>query len=252
MGTSGGDGGGWPPDGGGTPDDPDLPPEWQALVVPDDPAALALEAAAVRRELRRQARRERWQRRLGAGRRPGELRIPLVVLGIAILVTLASVFAATWPGKPRLPVVPRNTATIDTAEPAGLDLPALELVDADGKPVPLRGELPAVIMLIDGCPCGDLVTRTAEARPDLTVVTVTAGKAAPGFSPPATTASPPTGPGVPIRHLVDPTGELRSSLPLGAPDGTAAVLLVSDAGRIFRLVPHTTSVEDFRADLPRI
>lgn len=246
MGTSGGNGGGWPPDNGPPDDLPELPPEWQGLVVPDDPAALAEEASLVRAELDRQRRRDHRR----SGRRYGpEVRIASLVLAVSVLVTLASVLAATWPGKPRPSVAPRGTPTASSAGATGRDLPALELVDAEGGTVALRAALPAVILLVDGCACGDLVASTARARPDLTVVTVTAGRAAPGFSPPTGTPAPVRGPGVPIRHLTDPTGELRGSLGLGAPDGTAAAVLVSATGRIGRLVPSTTSVADFQTDL---
>lgn len=254
MGTSGGDGGGWPPDGGGPPDDlPELPPEWRSLVVPDDPAALADEAAAVRRELRRQrraARRQRLRRPSRAGR--GGPRLTYIILVIAVLVTLASLFAAPWQGRPRPQVPPRTTGTGTTTGTTGWELPALELVAADGGTVPLRGTLPVVILLIDGCRCTDLIVATAQARTDLAVLTVTAGRAAPGFSPPASTPVPVRVPGAQVRHLIDPTGELRASLKLGPPDGAAAVVLVSDTGLIDRVVASTTSVGDFQRELARL
>ncbi len=66
MGTLRGDnGGGRPPDGGGL---PDLPPEWGTVVIPDDLTELDDEAAVIRRDFRRQARRNRWRRRFGRPR----------------------------------------------------------------------------------------------------------------------------------------------------------------------------------------
>ena len=69
------------PDNGSPPDDgggsqsrglPDLPPEWGTIVIPDDPAELADEAEALRRELRGSARRTRFRKVLGlSGDRPG-------------------------------------------------------------------------------------------------------------------------------------------------------------------------------------
>jgi hypothetical protein len=265
MGTVGGNGGGWPPDGGGGPPDdlPELPPEWGEIVVPDDPAALAEEAALVRRELESRQRRDRWRQVLGLpprleAARPsatGGLRAPLLVMAIAVLVTLASLFAATWPG-PQRPAPQRSGGTVSQ----GRSLPALDLVDAQGATVPLRGALPAVIMLVDGCDCAALVAETAAARPDITVVTVVTG-ALPSV-PPRSGAAPPSGaspapsgavaPTAPVRHLADPAGELRKSLNLGPPDGTAGVLLVTDSGEILRTLSRTASVENFRADLSRL
>ncbi|MGW4500122.1 hypothetical protein ACWENR_16100, partial [Micromonospora sp. NPDC004336] len=71
---------------------PDLPPEWGRVVVPDDAAALAAEAEQVRRELRAAAPH--------AGRRPGArapLALPLLVLLVAVLTTVAGLVAVTWP-----------------------------------------------------------------------------------------------------------------------------------------------------------
>jgi len=264
MGTVGGNGGGWPPDGGGGPPDdlPELPPEWGEIVVPDDPAALAEEAALVRRELESRQRRDRRRQVLGLpprleAARPsatGGLRAPLLVMAIAILVTLASLFAATWPGSQR-PAPQRSTGTTTQ----GRDLPALDLVDAQGATVPLRGALPAVIMLVDGCDCAALVDETAAARTDITVVTVVTGaqtSAQPAGAGPPSGASPApseaVAPTAPVRHLGDPAGELRKSLNLGPPDGTAAVLLVTGTGEILRTLLRTASMKDFRADLGRL
>ena len=267
MGTVGGNGGGWPPDGGGGPPDdlPELPPEWGEIVVPDDPAALADEAALVRRELHSRQRRDRWRQIFGLPPRleaahastTGGLRAPLLVMAIAVLVTLASLFAATWPG-PQRPAPQRSAGTVTQ----GRNLPALDLIDAQGATVPLRGALPAVIMLVDGCDCAALVAETAAARPNITVVTVVTGTM-PSALPPSGAASPPSGaapspgrsvaaPTAPVRHLSDPAGELRKSLNLGPPDGTAAVLLVTGTGEILRTLLRTASVENFRADLARL
>lgn len=255
MGTVSGDGNGWPPE-----ELPDIPPEWGPVVVPDDPSALADEAAIVRRQLRR----DRWRRRIGlrprglqaADGRPGRPTVPLVLLVVAITVTLASVVAGTWPGRSRPPVTPRGPAVVSTGpigpNRAGRELPALELITPDGGTAPLRGTLPAVIVLVDRCACTALVDDiAATARAGIAVITVTAGRAAPGYSPPTGTPSP-TPPAGRVQRLVDPTGELRTSLGLDAPDGTGAVALVDAGGRIDQLVPSTTTIEDFRADLARL
>jgi hypothetical protein len=58
--------------------------------------------------------------------------------------------------------------------------------------------------------------------------------------PPTNTT--PQAQGKTVRAMRDPTGELRSTLELGAPDGTAAVLLVNRSGEIVRKIPRTASM----------
>jgi hypothetical protein len=265
MGSPGGDGGGWPPDGGAPDDLPRLPPEWGHIVVPDDASALAAEAAAVRDELRRRHRQDQPRQAPG----PAGLRASLLIMSLAVLVTLASFLTAAWPGLSR-PVTVQRTA----GSAPGRDLPALELVAADGQVVAVRSMLPAVILLVDGCRCDALVADTAAAaRPDVTVVTVTTRQpsAAPATSaappaanrPPATgtgagtpgTATPvvpPAGAAAVTRRLLDPAAELRHSFALPVPDGTASALVVARDGAIVRTVPRTVSLDDFRPDLARL
>lgn len=88
---------------------PDLPPEWGEVLIPDDPAELDEEAADVRKELRLEARKERrrafrarWRRRLHLPERidnPEEpsLLLPILVLGIALMITLLSLLMIAWP-----------------------------------------------------------------------------------------------------------------------------------------------------------
>ena len=258
MGSLSDNGGNWPPDGGSPDDLPDLPEEWGVIVVPDDLSALSEEVSAVRAELQRAQHRTRWQRftdRPGMRvlRRIGSagLRAPVLIISMAILVTVASLFASAWPGPSRPPTTQR-TATTTTDEGGGV-LPALELIGSDGKTMPLRAQLPAVVLLTDGCLCTDLIADTSAATPaGITVVTVVTGAAAgqTGAAPP-TNAAPATE-GRAVRALRDPTGELRSGLNLGAPDGTAAALLVNRNGVVIRKVPRTVSIEDFRPDLARL
>src|SRR5574342_980682 len=93
-------GGGWPPEDGGSHRDdlPGLPPEWGTVIIPDDPGALAKEADAVRRELRRAGRGRALRRAVGlppavtSGDEPGGVSIPLIIMGVAILTTLISLF----------------------------------------------------------------------------------------------------------------------------------------------------------------
>lgn len=122
---------------------PDLPPEWGEVVIPDDPAELAEEAERVRAELRREAkavrraaRRARWRRRLRLPERIDDpdqpsLVLPLVVLGVAVVITLLSLLLIAWPsltrstpnqpqpGPPVHPAVSAPAATPGTTTPNG-------------------------------------------------------------------------------------------------------------------------------------
>src|SRR5215468_8342205 len=105
MGTLRGDNGGErPPEGGGV---PDLPPEWGLIVIPDDASELDDEATVLRKEWRRAARVNRWRQRfglspvkIGRGRGATSLALPLLIMTIAIVATLTSLFALVWPGHP--------------------------------------------------------------------------------------------------------------------------------------------------------
>jgi hypothetical protein len=117
--------------------------------------------------------------------------------------------------------------------------------------VPLRAQLPAVILLTDGCDCAQLVAdTTAAVRPQIAVVTVTSGTTPSPGTPP--TGATPQAQGKTVRTLRDPTGGLRTSLRLEAPDGTAAAVLVNGDGEIVRTVKRTATVEDLRPDLARL
>jgi hypothetical protein len=279
MGSLSDNGGNWPPD-GGVPDRlPDLPPEWGDIVVPDDLSSLATEVATIRAELHREQDRTPWQRfarRVGLRRdghsRATALRGPALIIAMAVLVTLASLWASAWPGPARPTGTQRTAGGTDSRT-----LPALEMVGTDGQAVPLRGQLPAVILLVDGCDCARLVSDTALAvKPETAVITVVSGPAAgtgaaaagppvaqTAGNPTAGTQTSGTGAGLPsagaagqagvaVRALRDPTGELRSTFELAAPDGNAAVLLISRTGEIVRVVPRTAWVEDIRPDLARL
>src|SRR3954468_15117639 len=105
MGSLSDNGGNWPPDGGSPDGLPELPEEWGEIVVPDDLSELSAEVSAIQAELHRAQHRTRWQRfldrpgmrtvrRLGAA----SLRAPVLIISMAVLVTVASLFASTWPG----------------------------------------------------------------------------------------------------------------------------------------------------------
>jgi hypothetical protein len=274
MGTmSGGNGGGWPSD-----ELPELPPEWGTIVIPDDASELAQEATKVRRELRRQARQRRWRRRLHlpppkphvGDEEATTLGVPLLVISIAVIATLTSLFAIAWPtrqfrpdlrptsvastpvaGTPRssaptgpATATPTGTATAaptGTDTPRALGVPDVSLIDPDGGTLRLRGTLPAVVLLVDGCDCSQLVTATAAAAAAVnpTINTVAVG----------TTRVPSVAIAPHLRAVVDPDGTLRAEVPgVGRP----SALLVAADSELVRVVPAVSTVDDFKADLAKL
>jgi hypothetical protein len=246
MGTLGDDNGGPPPNGGGL---PDLPPEWGTVIIPDDPSELAPEIDEIRRELRRTVRRDRWRRRLhlrpvtGPSTRDGSsLGLPLLIMAIAIVATLTSLFALAWPGPGGHLGASPPLRVSSTA--AGRTIPDLTLRADDGSELHLRNNLPAVFLLADDCACAELALETAKAvPPGVTVVTV-------GRTPPARPSDPPIG--LRIRSVADPEGHLRSAY-AGSPPATGVIaVLVKGTGEVIKAVQRVSAVGDFAADLPRL
>ncbi len=105
---------------------PDLPPEWGKIYIPDDAAELDAEAELVRKDLRKEARqlrrkvwRARWRRRFGLPPHidnPEEpsLWLPMLVLGIALLITMLSLLLIAWPSLTRS--TPQNTGPSQHSE----------------------------------------------------------------------------------------------------------------------------------------
>jgi hypothetical protein len=277
MGTmSGGDGGGWPPD-----ELPELPPEWGTIVIPDDASELAQEATKVRRELRRQTRQRRWRRRLHLPPprpRDGDeeattLGVPLLVISIAVIATLTSLFAIAWPARQLGPDLrpttvastptagtpgssaPAGTATgtptgsagpTGTDTPRALGVPDVSLIDPDGGTLRLRGALPAVVLLVDGCDCSQLVTATAVAA---TAVNPIINTVAVGTSRIPSVVDAPAAVAPHLRAVVDPGGALRAEVPgVGRP----SALLVAADSELVRVVPAVSTVDDFKADLAKL
>ncbi|MGI5524312.1 hypothetical protein ACQEUX_25700 [Micromonospora sp. CA-259024] len=210
---------------------PGLPPEWGRVVVPDDASALAAEATQIRRELRRPTGPPGGHRALG---------LPLLVLLVAVLTTLAGLLLVTWPRANRGTDSPTPAPYQPSASLAGQALPALDLVDGSEAPVPLRSLLPAMIILLDGCPCPDRVADALAAAPvGVSVVTVTGGRTVP-----ARPANPRH-----ARALADPAGGLRSFLGQPARPGTATALLVDRTGVVTRVLPDLGPVDAYREDL---
>jgi hypothetical protein len=251
------DNGGWSSDGGSPDDLPDLPEEWGVIVIPDDLAELSDEVEAIRAELRLAEGPTRWQRLL---RRPGirrlrrfatgAVRAPMLIISMAVLVTVASLFASAWPGPPRQPAAQRTSSTTDDHLTS---LPALELPGVDGQNVPLAAQLPAVILLTEGCDCAQLVADTiAAVRPEIAVVTITGRSAASAGAGTPPTGATPQAQGKTVLVLHDPPGTARGQLKVGEPDSTAAVLVVDRDAKIVRRVLRTVSLDEFKPDLDRL
>jgi hypothetical protein len=100
---------------------PDLPPEWGKVTIPDDPGELAADAELIRHELREEAELDRrraawaqWRRRLRLPERIDDpqqptILLPLIVLGVALLITLFSLIILpnlTAPPVTPLPATP--------------------------------------------------------------------------------------------------------------------------------------------------
>ncbi len=259
------DNGGVPPeDGNGShrADLPEFPPEWGTVIIPNDASELDDEAAEVRRELYRDSPRARLRSALSIsalGTRaqptkaqpntdlePTSLGVPVVIMAVAILTTLISLFVVTW-GRPASPPLPdtghTNTANetpgVSNSE-ADLGMASMVLPDATGTAVRLGTILPAVLLVADQCDCATLVRGVAAAVPaGVTVVAV--GRTAPDIAAPGTTGPPPN-----VRSLADPTGLLRAryASAIGAESGVAAAVLVDGAGHVVRHVPRVDVVED--------
>ncbi len=227
---------------------PDLPPEWGSIVIPDDASELAVEADAVRRELRRAARRDRLRATLGMPPRPSSsLGLPLVIMTVAIMTTLVSLFVVVL-GHPPSPsgapsgapaagisdtAIAHRTGAVPTGP--GQNSPAADLVlrDPAGRAVRLGDLTPAVVLLIDGCSCQPLVTAVAAAVP-VKVNVLAVARSAP---------SVPAG-GMHVRALADSDGALRARYLHGATPAGPAAIVLNGSGTAVAVIAHVASVAD--------
>lgn len=247
MGKHHGGDSGNPPDGDHQPDEPvdlpELPPEWGDLTIPDDPSELAAEAEQVRRELAERRAAEAghpsfgfFRSRESAGERQPSVGGPLLIMSVAVLITLISLFAMAWSGSSRPTGVDPEADPVET-------LPQVTLTDADGSPVALTAQAPVAILLIEECTdCANLVAATAGAAPPGVTV------AAVGHSPPP----PPPGlePDAPTPLLLgDPYQVVRASLALAAPTNAATVVLVNADQQVTHTFPTVTAIGQFQAEL---
>jgi len=232
-----------PPDNGGI---PDLPPEWGVVLIPDDPSELDRESSQFRREQRRSVRRARWRRRFGLPAKVGHdddnppVGTPLLIMAIAIVAALTSLFAITLSTR-------TNSGTNTPPAPAAPVTPQmidLSLPDAAGHEVSLlTPKKPEVILVLDGYASAEpLITDTANNAPKgarLVIVDVTA---------------PPVPAGVSATALADSQQVLLSTYGGGADHhkplgGQVTALLVDSSGNVTRVVSHANGVDAFKTDL---
>jgi len=215
-------GGTVPPDDGGSTRGglPDLPPEWGTLVIPDDPAELEAEAYEIRRELRARA----WRDRLGAlvglrldRRGPASLGVPIVIMAVAVITTLLSLFVVTWDHRrgATTPVGPEAAA-----QRSLVPIADITLTDAAGARVRLGNLVPAVLLMVaDDCDCSLLVRAIADTTPKpITVVPI------------GTVAACAVGAIKNVWCLADPTGAVTARYPALAPTPSAAAATPTPAG----------------------
>ncbi len=228
-----------PSDGGGL---PDLPPEWGVVVIPDDPAELDRESAQFRREQRRSARRAKWRRRFGLAPRTGQddenppVGTPLLIMAIAIVAALTSLFAITLSTRTNSTATARPKPAAPVVTPQMIDL---SLKSATGATVNLRQSLPAVILVLDGCTCDQLIRDTAASAPSKVSVLL------------VDRAAPEVPPGVKATALADPQQALMATYGTGPdrnarPAGQATVVLVDSAGSITQTVNRAAALSGFR------
>lgn len=247
MGTHhGGDGGNFPPEGNHDhPDDsvelPELPSD---VTIPDDLSELADEAEQIRRELadQRQAGTHGgvpWGRGGPADAEPS-IGVPLLIMSVAVLITLVSLFAMAWSGSGRT-----DQAGPGPASPPST-LPDVRLADAAGQPVQLVRNLPVAILLVEECgDCAGLIVDTvASAPPGVTVAAV-------GTSAPERPAGLNLDDPAPLL-LADQDGALRTQLGLGAATNTATVVLVNEDNQITQRLLGVTTASQFQPELAEL
>jgi hypothetical protein len=233
---------------GGTPDDngshsreplPDFPADWGPVIIPDDASELDPDRQALVRERRRITRRNRLRALVGrppVPTGPGEpqsLGVPLVVMAVAVLITLVSLFVVTLIRSPANTLGLGSTNRRPDSTAATSDLNEINLTDTVGAPVRLGTVLPAVILLVDGCACTLLVNQLAHATPaNVTVVPV-------GHSVPSGTAVAAN-----VRPLADPTGALAARFPHDAKSGTATAVLVDRSATVRLTLDTVRSADD--------
>jgi hypothetical protein len=222
---------------------PGPPPDWSALVIPDDASELEAMAIEVRAELARERRRRRWQRAFRFDRLGGYgLSAPLVGLVLLVVASFASLLVVVLPGgAPLIQAAPLGRPLVLPGREGGL-LPDVRLTDSRGRPFPARDLRPGVVLLVgDACDCGSLITEythaTAEARVRLLVV----GDARRPLLPSNEVRGR-------VMAVTDPGQRLASAL-LPLPEAEPVAVLLRPDGVIYRIVLNARNVVTLRTEL---
>lgn len=215
---------------------PALPELPAGIQIPDDLSELAEEAEQIRRELAR----EREQGRSGSAQ-PGpdgsepSIGVPLLIMSVAVIITLVSLFAMTWSGSST--ITPDDASTERPSQ-----LPAVVLTDSGDAQVALADHLPVAILLVEECDCDALLASTVATAP--------AGVTVVGIDQQAPARPAALAPDDPAPLLLsDPTGGVRAQLDLDPPTNAATVVLVNRDGQITSIHDAATSVAQFQTEL---
>ena len=220
---------------GGSPDEngphsreplPDFPADWGPVIIPDDASELEADRTALYKERRRVARRNRLRAMTGRppiGTAPSDnqsVGVPLMIMAVAVLVTLVSLFVVTWARGPA-GSLPSTTTPRRLDSTSASELSAISLTDTVGAPVRLGSVLPAVVLMVDGCACTSLINDLAKTAPaGVTIVPV--ARTVPSGTSVATN----------IRPLADPNGQLAGRFPANGPPGTATAVLLDKGANV--------------------
>ena len=124
-------------------------------------------------------------------------------------------------------------------------LPDVTLTATDGTAIRVSTVHPAVVLLVDGCTCPDLLARLIDVVPTKTPVLIVA-RTAPELTIP---------PGRDARALADPDGTLRAAIAAPTttatalatpPPETVTALVIDAAGTITKTLPTLHTPEDLR------
>jgi hypothetical protein len=129
---------------------------WSELAVPDDISGLAADIAAYHRELRRQRRRDRWQR---LADRRGLVPLLVVTGAVTLAAVVATLLTVMAPKSlDRAPgALPLARPSVPAGQVGGL-LPKVTLSAADGSTVDSQSLRPGVLTLVPpGCACSGLL-----------------------------------------------------------------------------------------------
>lgn len=165
----------------------------------------------------------------------------MLIMSIAIIATLASLFTIAWPDRSNKETGASHPSTAAAGDFA--PVPDVTLHMPTGT-LQLHSTLPAVVLLVDGCACGDLISQTAQAvGPGVTVLAV-------AHSLPTLPSPLPAG-----RKVIaasDEDSRLRAAYGTSPLTTGVIALLVKNTGEVVAAVTKVQSVESFRGDLSQL